>query len=82
MSKENSSIGSLGEDCKWTDLTEGLQVYEPATSKYFMTGEWTAIKPVFLADQCKQCLLCAPFCPDSSTRGKVSSWRVVSANPS
>ena len=35
------------------------------TSKDFMTGEWTHVKPEFIADKCKQCLLCAPFCPDS-----------------
>ena len=66
MSKEESTIKNLGEDCKWTDLTEGLQIYEAATSRYFLTGEWTAIKPVFVADKCKQCLLCVPCCPDSA----------------
>ena len=29
------------------------------------TGEWTSVKPEFIEDKCKQCLLCVPVCPDS-----------------
>ena len=28
------------------------------------TGEW--MMPVFKEDKCRHCLLCVPFCPDSS----------------
>ena len=27
------------------------------TSKEFNTGEWSEVKPEFIADKCKQCLL-------------------------
>ena len=30
------------------------------------TGEWRVVTPKWLQDKCKQCVLCAPFCPDSS----------------
>ena len=30
------------------------------------TGEWRSDVPVWDASRCKQCLLCAPYCPDSS----------------
>lgn len=66
MADQKVDLNKLGEDCKWTDLTCGLQMYKPATSKEFKTGEWTAIKPEFFEDRCKQCLLCVPCCPDSA----------------
>lgn len=59
-------LEKLNGSCSWQDLTEGMQIYEGGTSRQFMTGEWTTTKPVFLADKCKQCLLCVPVCPDSA----------------
>ena len=55
----------INEKTKWQDLTEGLQIHEPATSKLFLTGEWRTQTPVFIKEKCKQCLLCVPYCPDS-----------------
>lgn len=55
----------INEETKWQDLTDGLMIYEPATSKMFETGEWRTQTPVFHKDLCKQCLLCVPYCPDS-----------------
>ena len=58
--------GQINEHTRWQDLTDGLQIYEPATSKEFLTGEWRTNTPVVDWDQCRQCLLCVPYCPDSS----------------
>ena len=58
--------GQINEYTRWQDLTDGLQIYEPATSKEFLTGEWRTNTPVVDWDQCRQCLLCVPYCPDSS----------------
>ena len=44
-------------------MTEGLMVFNGATSKLFMTGEWRTNTPVFYEDKCKQCLDTASF-PD------------------
>lgn len=30
-----------------------------------MSG-WRSVKPIFLAEKCKQCGLCVPTCPDSA----------------
>ena len=56
----------INESITWQDITTGAEIYEPATSRYVNTGEWRVMKPVFLEDKCKQCLLCIPFCPDSA----------------
>lgn len=55
----------INEKSGWRELTEGLQIYEPGTSKLFCTGEWRTSTPVWDREKCKQCLLCAPYCPDS-----------------
>lgn len=61
-----TDISKINEKSPYTDLTEGLITCAAATSKEFKTGEWRTNTPVFLKEKCKQCLLCAPVCPDSS----------------
>lgn len=55
----------INEKTPWQDLTEGLQIHEPATSRGFFTGEWRTETPVWDREKCSQCLLCVPYCPDS-----------------
>ena len=40
------SAKDINENTRWQDLTDGLQIYEPATSKNFLTGEWRTNTPV------------------------------------
>ena len=61
-----TDITKINENTPHEELTEGLMVFNGATSKLYNTGEWRTNTPVFKADLCKQCLLCAPVCPDSS----------------
>ncbi len=56
---------NINDETKWQDLTEGLQIYESATSRSFYTGEWRTQTPVLDFEKCRQCLLCVPYCPDS-----------------
>ena len=53
-------------DVKWQDITLACDVFEGGTSAAIETGDWRTIKPVIDWDKCKQCLLCAPVCPDMS----------------
>ena len=67
------SAHDINETTRWQDLTEGLKVFEPATSKTFMTGEWRTQTPVVDPEKCTNCLMCVPYCPDSCitvTNGK------------
>lgn len=61
-----TDISKINEKTPYTGLTEGLQIFAGGTSKQFNTGEWRNNTPVFHEELCKQCLLCAPVCPDSS----------------
>ena len=56
----------INEQSKWQELTPGCEIYEPATASMTITGEWRTMVPKWDATKCKQCLLCAPYCPDSS----------------
>ena len=53
-------------DVTWKDITPGCNIYEGGTSAVVETGDWRTMKPVIDWDKCKQCLLCAPVCPDMS----------------
>ena len=59
-----TDVSRINEQSPYQDLTTGLHMYAAATSKSFNTGEWRTNTPVFIAEKCKQCLLCAPVCPD------------------
>ena len=50
----------------WKEMTPGGTIYDAGNSVDFKTGDWRSQKPVFLKEQCKQCLLCVPCCPDSA----------------
>ena len=41
----------INEKTVWQDLTEGLQIHEPATSKLFETGEWRTSTPILDEDK-------------------------------
>lgn len=56
----------INERTPWQELTPGAEIYEPATSMLVNTGDWRTMVPIFLNEKCKHCLLCTPFCPDSS----------------
>jgi pyruvate ferredoxin oxidoreductase delta subunit len=60
-----TDISKLGVKVTWRDLTEGMVIAGAGTSREFPTGEWTSVKPKMDWEKCKQCLLCAPACPDS-----------------
>ncbi len=61
-----SDINNLGLNVKWQDISLGCTIVGSGTSEAFKTGEWRTDTPKFLKDKCKQCLLCAPACPDSA----------------
>ncbi|MCF0142969.1 MAG: 4Fe-4S binding protein [Parasporobacterium sp.] len=57
---------NINEKSPWQEMTIGGEIAEPGTSALTMTGQWRSMRPIWKPDACKQCLLCAPYCPDSS----------------
>ncbi len=64
--KMRTDVTKINEKTPHQELTEGLMIFDGGSSRLFHTGEWRTNTPVFHPDQCRQCLLCAPVCPDSS----------------
>ena len=56
----------INENTPWQELTPGGEIYEAGTAKNFDTGTWRTDTPIFNPEACKHCMLCIPFCPDSS----------------
>lgn len=56
----------IDEKSKWNEMTEGSVQYGGANSPEVKTGKWRTMTPKWLFENCKQCLLCFPTCPDSS----------------
>lgn len=65
MSKKNL-MEKMTVTAGWKTLTPGAQVFGEGNSVFFNTGEWRTDSPVWHQENCKQCLLCFPVCPDSS----------------
>ncbi|MBQ7464604.1 MAG: 4Fe-4S binding protein [Lachnospiraceae bacterium] len=59
-----SDVSKINENTPYEELTEGLMMFAKGTARDFATGPWRTMTPVFDKELCKQCLLCAPVCPD------------------
>ena len=60
------NIGKTKATVTWQKIAHGSNVFEAGNAVQFHTGDWRSEKPVFVADKCKQCMLCFPVCPDSA----------------
>ena len=56
----------INKDTPVNDLTIGGNIYEAGNSTQFKTGDWRSITPKFISENCKQCGLCFPVCPDDA----------------
>ena len=56
----------INEHTPLEGLTPAGEIYESGTAREFDTGTWRTDTPVFIAEACKHCMLCVPFCPDSA----------------
>ena len=54
----------------WKDLPPGSVVLEGGSAVKFKTGSWRAFKPIWLEENCIQCLLCWIYCPDMAIKVK------------
>jgi pyruvate ferredoxin oxidoreductase delta subunit len=59
-------LKTVAPDVKWKDITEGGVIPYAGNAELFKTGDWRSMKPIWLVEKCKQCLLCYPVCPDTS----------------
>ncbi|MBS1198660.1 MAG: pyruvate ferredoxin oxidoreductase, delta subunit [Proteobacteria bacterium] len=60
------SAKDINEKTPWQELTPGGEIYEAGTARLYNTGTWRTDTPFFKQENCKHCMLCVPYCPDSS----------------
>jgi pyruvate ferredoxin oxidoreductase delta subunit len=53
---------------KWHELIPGAVILEAGNAVAFKTGSWRAFKPVWIEENCTQCLFCWLYCPDMSIK--------------
>lgn len=54
----------------WRELNDGPVITERGNSILYKTGSWRANRPVFVQENCIDCLLCWLYCPDMSVNVK------------
>ena len=47
-------------------MTPGGDIYDAGNAREFKTGDWRSACPKWIEENCKQCGLCFPVCPDDS----------------
>lgn len=52
------------EKRSWREEPAGGVILDAGNSKEFSTGDWRAMRPIWIIEKCTQCLLCWPVCPD------------------
>jgi pyruvate ferredoxin oxidoreductase delta subunit len=50
----------------WRDITPGTVMPDAGNAEDFKTGDWRSMKPVWIEEKCKHCMLCWVVCPDNS----------------
>ena len=56
----------INEPAPWQEMTLGGEIYEGGTSMLVNTGDWRTMTPSWIQEKCRHCMLCFPYCPDSS----------------
>lgn len=52
----------------WETLPQGSVVLEAGSSAKFKTGGWRSMKPVWIEENCIQCMFCWMYCPDMAIK--------------
>ena len=52
----------------WEELPQGSVVLEAGSSAKFKTGGWRSMRPVWIEENCIQCMFCWMYCPDMSVK--------------
>ena len=54
----------------WKDLPEGGLITDAGNAAAYNTGSWRSDRPVWIKENCIQCLFCWVFCPDAAIKAK------------
>lgn len=63
---KDGNMRDITPESTFDEMTPGGMIYASGNSRDFNTGDWRTAIPEWHPENCKQCLLCVPVCPDSS----------------
>ncbi|RLI02385.1 pyruvate synthase [Candidatus Bathyarchaeota archaeon] len=52
----------------WKELPIASIIPQPATSRFYKTGDWRSFRPIVDKKKCTRCGLCWVYCPDGAIR--------------
>jgi pyruvate ferredoxin oxidoreductase delta subunit len=61
-------MAKLSVETKWQDLTLGLYLPYPGSSKDYHTGSWRSMRPIWKKERCVRCGVCDMFCPEAAVK--------------
>ena len=56
----------ITQNTPYEKLTIGGNICDAGNARTFKTGDWRSIEPEWIEENCKQCGLCFPVCPDDA----------------
>lgn len=63
--KETRVCPTVEKKKTWKELAPG-DLLEAGTAECFETGDWRSFRPIWVPENCIQCLWCWIYCPDSA----------------
>lgn len=63
---KRNAMKHITPESTYEELTPGGMIYDAGNSELFRTGDWRTATPAWIQENCRQCLMCVPVCPDSS----------------
>ena len=60
----SKAVKKMTSETPWKEITPGGTIYEAGNAESYKTGDWRAMRPVWIEEKCTQCMLCPPTCPD------------------
>lgn len=56
----------ITNNSNYEDMPIGGDILLPGNSREYKTGDWRTKRPVWIQENCMQCGLCWPTCPDDA----------------
>lgn len=50
----------------WREIPRGGMILQAGNAREFETGDWRVTRPVWIPENCIQCLFCWIYCPDAA----------------
>jgi pyruvate ferredoxin oxidoreductase delta subunit len=67
-------MGKTGTNIKWQEITLGILIPDPGSSRRNLTGGWRSERPIWDHERCVTCGVCDMFCPEAAVKQGADGW--------